>query len=160
METGMRSSIPRIVLFLFILILPALACRSASNESSSGGQEEPFSSQTFSVPARAGWTNTGIRVQPGTRLVIQSLSGEWSPWPGGAYDAIGFGGDPRCDCNVMAGVSHAALIGRIGESQPFLVGEMLDLRTGESGDLYLGINDVDLADNSGSLQVEVRFRKK
>ena len=55
----------------------------------------------------------------------------------------------------MDGVSHAALIGRIEENQPFLVGSDYRHRVGEFGRLYLGINDVDLYDNSGSLEVEI-----
>jgi hypothetical protein len=55
----------------------------------------------------------------------------------------------------MDGVSHAALIGRIEENQPFLVGMEYRHRVGESGRLYLGINDVDLYDNSGALEVEI-----
>ena len=108
------------------------------------------------VEAAQDWTDTGIVVGSGDLLSIHYLSGEWSPWPGGSYDAIGSGGDPRCRCNVMDGVSHAALIGKIGDTPPFLVGEAYRHSVGESGTLYLGINDVDVYDNSGYLEVEVQ----
>lgn len=111
--------------------------------------------QIIEVEAVEGWTNTRIKIHEGDVLTITYLSGEWSPWPGEEFDAIGSGGDPRCRCNVMDGVSHAALIGRIGHRDPFLVGERYHHRTGESGFLYLGINDVDLYDNSGHLRVMV-----
>lgn len=153
----MNHTPTRVLFFLAGLALVLFSCQ-VSSARNTGGQGETFTARTFSVPARSGWTGTGIRVQPGTHLKIRYLSGQWSPWPGGAYDAIGFGGDPRCDCNVIPAVSHAALIARIGDSQPFLVGKDLDLRTGESGELYLGINDTDLNDNSGSLEVEVQVR--
>ena len=154
----MNSSAKRIFFLLAGLVLFGLACQILPAGKAGKGREETFSAKTVTVRARAGWTDTGVRVRPAARLKIRALSGEWSPWPGGSYDAIGFGGDPRCDCNVIPAVSHAALIARIGDSAPFLVGEALDLRTGESGALYLGINDVDLADNSGSLQVEVQVQ--
>ena len=65
------------------------------------------------------------------------------------------GGDPRCRCNVMQAVSHAGLIGRVGASNPFLVGDEFQHRIGESGTLELRIHDVDLHDNSGKLKVLV-----
>ena len=108
------------------------------------------------VPADQAWTDTGIDVRSGERLQIDYLRGTWSPWAGGAYDAIGSGGDPRCDCNQMAGVSHAALLGRIEGSQPFYVGDHWDQVVGEAGRLFLGINDTRLSDNSGWLEVGVQ----
>jgi hypothetical protein len=55
----------------------------------------------------------------------------------------------------MDGVSHTALIGRIDDHEPFLVGERYRHSIGESGVLYLGINHVDIYDNSGHLRVKV-----
>lgn len=112
------------------------------------------------VEASEGWTDTNIVVGPGDLLSIRYLSGMWSPWPGGEYDAIGSGGDPRCRCNEMDAVSHAALIGRIGETQPFLVAMRYEHVVGEAGNLFLGINDVDLYDNSGFIEVVVKIVRK
>ncbi len=70
----------------------------------------------------------------------------------------GPGGDPRCDCNVILGVSHAALIGRIGAGEPFLVGDDYSSVAGEEGQLWLGINDRRLEDNSGQIVVSVQVR--
>ena len=120
----------------------------------------PDNYEIVTIEAARGWNETGIIVGAGDLLTIKYVSGEWSPWPGGAYDAIGSGGDPRCRCNVMDAVSHAALIGRIEENQPFLVGKEYRHQVGENGKLYLGINDVDLYDNSGSLEVEVTVIRK
>ncbi len=101
------------------------------------------------------WNDTNILVQPGDLLIIRYVSGLWSPWSGGSYDAIGFGGDPNCDCNVLKGVSHAALIGKVGDGTPFFVGKDFHHRMGETGRLYLGINDTRTSDNSGFLLVQV-----
>ena len=133
------------------LILLTLAC---SFSFDLGGS---LNAEIIEVEARAGWNNTHIEVEEGDLLTISYVSGRWSPWPGDRYDAIGSGGDPRCRCNVMEGVSHAALIGRIGDHEPFLVGERYHHSIGESGILYLGINDVDIYDNSGHLQVKVEI---
>ncbi len=115
----------------------------------------PLEAEIIDVEARNGWNNTHVEVEAGDLLTITYVFGRWSPWSGEVFDAIGSGGDPRCRCNVIDGVSHAALIGRIGDNEPFLVGERYHHSIGESGILYLGINDVDLNDNSGYLQVKV-----
>jgi len=107
------------------------------------------------VYADRAWTDTGIHIQSGDFLTIEYLAGRWSPWPGDSYDAIGSGGDPFCRCNALNGVSHAALLGRIGDGETYFIGNQFHHRMGEGGRLYLGINDVDLQDNSGSLQVEI-----
>jgi len=142
--------------FVFItsisaLILLILAC---SFSFDLGGS---LNAEIIDVEAREGWNNTHIEVEEGDLLTITYVSGKWSPWPGDKYDAIGSGGDPSCRCNVMEGVSHAALIGRIGDHEPFLIGERYHHSIGESGLLYLGINDVDIYDNSGHLQVKVEI---
>jgi len=110
------------------------------------------------IEARRGWTDTGMDLQPGDEVITAYISGEWSPWPGGHFDALGSGGDPRCDCNVLAGVSHAALIGRVGDADPFLVGARFDQPVGQGGRLWLGINDTRLDDNGGALIVRIELR--
>jgi hypothetical protein len=110
---------------------------------------------SFEALADQGWQDTGVKVQPGDTLAVQYVSGLWSPWAGGKYDGIGSGGDPKCTCNVILGVSHAALIGKIGDGNPFLVGNTFTQKAGQAGDLYLGINDTRLDDNSGSLKVTI-----
>jgi len=136
---------------ILALILMTLACSFSFDLGSS------LDVEVIDVEAREGWNNTHIEVEEGDLLTITYVSGKWSPWPGDRFDAIGSGGDPRCRCNVMEGVSHAALIGRIGDHEPFLVGERYHHSIGESGILYLGINDVDIYDNSGHLQVKVEI---
>ena len=138
-----------IVLPLIAIIILSISC------SFTFDLGRPGNHKTVTVEAAEGWTDTEIIIGDGDLLSIEYISGKWSPWPGGAYDAIGSGGDPNCRCNVMDAVSHAALIGRIGDNQPFLVGGSYRHRVGETGQLFLGINDVDLYDNSGSLEVEV-----
>lgn len=116
-----------------------------------------FQSEAYvEVFADQDWQNTGVLVQPGDTLTIQYVSGKWSPWPGGYYDGEGSGGDPYCSCNVMMNVSHAGLIGRIGDGVPFFVGNDLTIMSTETGYLYLGINDSVRDDNSGSITVRVQ----
>src|SRR5512137_221452 len=58
---------------------------------------------TVRVAADQAWTDTGVEMLAGEQLGIDYVDGMWSPWPGGSYDAIGSGGDPRCDCNRILG---------------------------------------------------------
>ncbi len=148
MDAGVRGIVP-----LAIAALAMVACILTPLVS----QEE--AARVVQIKASDGWQSTGVRVRAGDHLRIRYIAGEWSPWPGGSYDATGTGGDPRCRCNVMEGVSHAALIGQIGTADPFLVGREFDHVVGESGVLYLRINDVDLHDNSGEIEVLVELER-
>ena len=51
-----------------------------------------------------------------------------------------------------------ALIGRIGDDQPFFIGNRRAVRAPSSGRLYLGVNDDYLDDNSGAFEVMVTVR--
>jgi hypothetical protein len=139
---------------LLTLIIFSIACSLTIDLS------RPSNYEVVTLEAAQGWTETEIFVGAGDLLAINYLSGMWSPWPGEAFNANGSGGDPNCRCNVMDAVSHAALIGRIGDHPPFLVGESFQRRVGETGQLVLGINDVDLYDNSGSIEVEVTVMRE
>jgi|YelNatPaOPRAMG01_1025707.scaffolds.fasta_scaffold06444_10 hypothetical protein len=147
-----------------ILLISALACRFTYSIDFGNPNLLPKPNTAndviFDVMASTQWNNSGVTVKPGDTLEIKYLSGSWSPWPGGNYDALGSGGDPRCTCNVIMGVSHAALIGKIGDNQPFLVGEEFRHTIGEEGVVFLGINDNRLSDNSGSLTVRIKVIRK
>ncbi len=110
---------------------------------------------TFEVAADRVWQDTGVSVKPGDILTIEYVSGTWAPWAGGAYDASGTGVISYCDCNVLQYVSHASLIGKIGDSDPFSVGSYYSHAVAESGPLDLQINDAVLRDNSGSIAVKI-----
>jgi hypothetical protein len=54
---------------------------------------------------------------------------------------------------------HAGLIGRVGSStaaEPLLIGPSYDRVVRASGELYLGINDKTVADNSGMFQATLQ----
>ena len=110
---------------------------------------------TFEIAANQVWQDTGVSVKPGDILTIEYVSGQWAPWPGGAYDASGTGVVSYCDCNVMQYVSHASLIGKIGDGDPFSVGSYYSHAVTQSGPLDLQINDAVLRDNAGSITVKI-----
>lgn len=61
--------------------------------------------------------------------------------------------------NIVTGVWHASLIGRIGDNQPFFVGNTLTQVVEQTGYVYLRINDTALNDNSGEITLRIQITK-
>lgn len=110
--------------------------------------------QSVTVRADRDWQDTGMQLQEGESVAVRYLSGQWLPWSGHAVDA---GGNPGSTdgSNLVEGVPHASLIGRIGEARPFFIGKATTFQAAGSGMLRLRINDTRIVDNSGSIVVEV-----
>jgi hypothetical protein len=110
------------------------------------------------VDARQEWTPTGMTVRQGERIAFYP-TGQIA-WGQGASQVAGAEGIPM-DAAVRrnypvpsAGVG--ALVGRIDNGAPFLVGagaEPIVMPAG--GQLYLGVNDAGRGDNKGAFQVRV-----
>jgi PA-IL-like protein len=108
------------------------------------------------VDARQAWTDTGITVNAGDRVVFNA-SGQiaFGRGAGQTSDPNGNPAERRAnypDPTVPVG----ALIGKIGNSAPFGIGmQTQPLSMPASGRLMLGINDNELGDNSGFYTVTV-----
>ncbi len=106
---------------------------------------------TVVVPGTQPWTDTGNVLHADDSVTV-SAEGSVEPAAGNATTAVGPEGssDPGLDVfNVIDG-HHAALIGRIGDGDPFAVGaNSAFVVHAPGGLLYLGINDKDVANNSG-----------
>jgi hypothetical protein len=92
-------------------------------------------------------------------LRISYVSGQWSPWPGGKFDATGClqagcSQDPNQPENICC-MAHAGLLGRISDGQPFAVGMGATIPHAGPGAVKLRINDRQLGDNSGELVIAV-----
>jgi hypothetical protein len=121
--------------------------------SSRGGMRE----HEVVVSASEGWTRTGIELRAGQRVSFEAR-GEvrWGPnrkdGPDGEHNS------PHNSARPIPGRNAAALIGRIGNGDPFFIGgDRGEMRVRDSGPLYLGINDDFLRDNSGSFRVTVYY---
>jgi len=111
--------------------------------------------QGVTVSSQQQWTPTGITVRRGDGVTFNA-SGEIH---------IGSEGNPAIGVNGLSGVlapgapiangASGALIGRVGNSAPFLIGNQTRVQMPASGQLFLGVNDGNLQDNSGSFQVQV-----
>ena len=120
-----------------------------------GPQGSDAGSVAITVPGNRQWTATNIQVQAGDVVRFQS-SGEISFT--NANDRAGVAGSP--DLKYVAGAPipgalAGALIGRIGNGQPFGIGDQTTIRMPGSGTLYLGINDDNVGDNSGQFQIVI-----
>jgi hypothetical protein len=110
--------------------------------------------RTITVPANRAWTDTGITVNQGDRVAFQA-SGEINYGRSPGQTATPNGGADRRPNYPDPSVPVGALIGKIGNSAPFAIGMQSPLTMPASGRLMIGVNDNELADNSGSFSVVV-----
>jgi hypothetical protein len=115
----------------------------------------PASGQTYTVSSQQQWHPTGIVLNRGEMFTVRAtgeitIGGEGNPKasPAGAGRTDG--------ANPLPGVQTGALIGRIGDGQPFAIGTQTRLQAPATGQLFLGVNDSYLGDNQGTFQVDVR----
>jgi hypothetical protein len=98
-----------------------------------------------------GWLDTGVVVPSGITLGI-SATGTWS---------LGNEDSQTGDANGLTAFDnygsflYGTLVGRIGDSGTFLVGNNYSAITTSAGLLFLANNDSNCSDNSGSLQVTI-----
>ena len=113
--------------------------------------------KSVSIVLTQPFTDTGISVVQNQLLVVQA-SGDMN-WYTGVCDACHSSpdGTPWSQCSdetpgiVVPGLACWSLIGKIGAAgRPFQVGTFLSLEAPVSGELYLGVNDNNYVDNTGS----------
>lgn len=108
------------------------------------------------VDAKVAWTDTGITVNAGDRVVFNA-SGQiqFGRYAGQTSDPNGNPAERRADFPDPS-VPVGALIGKVGRSAPFAIGmQTQPLVMPASGRLMLGINDNELNDNGGFYSVTV-----
>jgi len=123
------------------------------------GRYDQSMGSTFTIPTNQQWTNTGMDVRRGEVVhfrasgsVVLSQNGNDYGSPSGANNGRMAGNSP------LPGVTGGMLIGRVGNSRPFVVGSESDVTMPANGRLYLGINDDYVNDNEGSFVVDVTPR--
>ena len=127
---------------------------------SGAGPSRPSGLRERSVSVSSGqpWTDPGVSVRAGQTVYFQATGRvRWGPGrqdgPGGESNS------PVNNARPIPGRPAAGLIGRIGETDEyfFIGADEGPVRMRSSGQLYLGINDDYLPDNTGSFQVTVFF---
>lgn len=120
--------------------------------------EAPAADQpgTITVPANVAWTDTGVNVSSRMRLAFKATGDIMLA----AGLSSGIGGSPAATApNIrypVPGAPAGALIGRVGNGRPFLIGANTQLmQMPGNGRLMLGVNDDHVPDNSGSFSVTI-----
>jgi PA-IL-like protein len=128
---------------------------SSSGGSGGGSVTPPPPAQGLSVSGQQPWTATGHNVRQGELITIKA-SGEIVIGGAGNLRASPAGATETYPNNPIPGIPTGALIGRIGNSKPFIVGSQRQFAAPAAGQLFLGINDSHFPDNQGSFQVEIQ----
>jgi hypothetical protein len=124
-----------------------------TSATSTGAPTVPAPS-TINVPGAQAWTDAGLSCEPGLILEIAATGTVLYNGKDPAF-AVGPDGstDPSYREHNVAGLpdaNHAALIGRLDQAQPFVVGAFKTYPCAGGGRLLLGINDKGLVSNSGA----------
>lgn len=111
------------------------------------------------VGANSGWVSTGMRVRRG-ELLSFSTTGEVQLSDNRSDRARAAGIGRMAAGSPMPTVNAGALIGRVGNSQPFGIGDQVRVPMPFDGVLYLAVNDDERVDNAGEFIVTVnRLRR-
>jgi hypothetical protein len=100
------------------------------------------------------WTDSGFVLKAGESVTVTATGTAYS-YLGLPVDPNGIGGGCPAFCGGP-GLSTYSLIGRIGNGQPFFVGNGPVVLRGE-GELYFAFNDGLYDDNSGSFSVTLAY---
>lgn len=108
-------------------------------------------SVTTSVSSTTAWRDTGVALQPFEGVTF-TTTGSFNVAPGIPATPDGITNPKARVFNIIPEVNHGLLLGKIGATgTPFVVGSSLSLTAPYAGQLFLGVNDIDLSNNSGSL---------
>lgn len=129
-----------------------------STDSGTAGALDP-GGVGMTVPANPCWTSTGRTVRRGQRVTFNGsgeirLSADSNDIAGVAGSRTG-----RTAPNApIPGSLAGALIGRVGNSRPFGIGnQTVALGMPAAGMLFLGINDDNCGDNTGQFRVQINL---
>jgi hypothetical protein len=108
------------------------------------------------VPGRRSWTDTGFDMRQGVWLTVTATGLVHQSDTGPGVGPEGVAARQLRGASILPDVPHGALIGKIGKAgPPFPVGRRLVMDVPMSNRLYLGINDNDVENNSGSFTAVV-----
>ena len=126
------------------------------NPNASSNAPVGTSGATVTVAGNQMWTPTGFVVRRGEAIRFNA-NGEvmWTPeaadraTPNGAMSRRMSGRPP------VGNAPGGALVGRVGNGEPFLIGNRGTVRMPANGELFLGINDDVVTDNTGNFTVTI-----
>lgn len=134
---------------------PAAAPQASSAGDLDAGIDAPGA---IRVGANSGWVSTGLRVRRG-EVILFNTSGEVQLSDNRNDRARAAGSGRTAAGSPLPTVSAGALIGRVGNSQPFGIGDQASVPMPFDGVLYLAVNDDERGDNAGGFVVSVSRRR-
>jgi hypothetical protein len=114
---------------------------------------------TVTIQSTQSWQATGVNVTGQQITTLTYVSGSWTANP--STGMVGPNGNSKYKAKsgyTLAGANEGAMIGKVGNNSPFLVGTSCKAPSGQSGMLSMCINDdlnhkygSGLSDNKGAL---------
>lgn len=139
-----------------VWVNPASRSAAVASESSTGSSSTTMPANSITVPGNVAWTPTGVAIAGQTTLAV-AATGDILIAPNISSGIAGNVG--QAPPNAQYPVRNApggALIGRVGNGAPFLIGSTDRVTVRGSGMLMVGINDDNVTDNTGNFTVSVR----
>lgn len=107
------------------------------------------------VAANQKWTPTGIVVRRGERVTFNA-NGEAQLSTNASDKGTASGAQRQSANSPVPAAPAGALIGRVGNGEPFPIGNSATITMPAAGELFLGINDDEVGDNSGGFRVSIQ----
>ena len=126
-----------------------------------GGSGGSDSTAELAVPLDVDWVDVGLYCTLGDEVVIEVSGRGWlDETPESQIGPDGLTGGERPEWRVLSDANTASVIGRLSTTpEMFAVGTGTTYICPGQGDLQLGINDTDLADNSGEFGAVVTLNQ-
>jgi hypothetical protein len=130
------------------------------NDAVTGTTGRRANTEVIVVDSRVRWTDTGIDVTRGDRLVVRSEGTITMSSDTDTATAAGSSTGRRAASAPFPQMPAGGLIARIGDSGPFFLGDGGALgQVPATGRLFLGVNDDYLPDNRGQFRVTITIRR-
>lgn len=154
-DGGERSYAPEQVSRVYLGTYPFAAVSGAANNNASDLAAGVDTPGALHIAAGGGWVSTGMRVRKGEWISF-STTGEVQ-LSDNRNDRARPAGTGRMAAGApLPTVNAGALIGRIGNGQPFGIGDQAAVPMPFDGILYLAVNDDERSDNTGEFIVSMR----
>jgi Ca2+-binding EF-hand superfamily protein len=125
-----------------------------------GGGAVGTSGRIVTIQAARGWVDTGIDVRRGDRISIDaSGTVTLSNNSGDVAEPAGSRSGRRADSAPLRDDPAGALIARVSDGAPVMVGDQRTFTASDTGRLYLSVNDDFLADNVGEYRATVSVNR-
>lgn len=149
-DTNSGCVLRRIAVSLVLCLITLCAI-----SSSAAAQTQSY---TYTLTGSTPYIETAAHIRAGDNIRIRQWGSAALYPPGRTVPWVATGGDPGCiasDAYTLPGVNCWALVARVGNGNPFLVGSDWEGIATNNGKLYVGINHAPPLTSSGSYHIQV-----